>query len=267
MSRTRQSDPVVIRTFAVQHTAPYTIPSHTHSWSQLIYAHAGAITVHTAAGSWVVPPERGVWVPAGMTHSIEMSGNVSMRSLYFAPSLAQGRARKRFPKACSVVNVSPLLRELIVLANGPGGGGALDRGVPTQAHLIAVILDQMSELGEVPLQLTVPRDTHAARAAEILRADPGGPAGARSLDRLARETGASKRTLERRFRAETGMGLGQWRQQLRLLHALRLLAEGQPVTSVALEVGYQSTSAFISMFKKAMGSTPRRYRTTYQSIR
>jgi AraC-like DNA-binding protein len=113
----------------------------------------------------------------------------------------------------------------------------------------------------------VPRDMHAARAAEILRADPGGPGGVRSLDRLARETGASKRTLERRFRAETGMGLGRWRQQLRLLQALRLLAEGQPVTSVALEVGYQSTSAFISMFKKAMGSTPRRYRTTYQSRR
>jgi AraC-like DNA-binding protein len=261
----RQS--VVIRTHAVRHTAPYTIPPHAHTWGQLIYAEAGAITVHTTAGSWVVPPERGVWVPAGMTHSIEMSGHVSMRSLYFAPGLARGVARKRFPRACSVVDVSRLLSELIVHANGASGGGALDRRIPAQAHLIAVILDQISTLDQVPLQLSVPRDTHAARAAEILRADPGGPGGARSLDRLARETGASKRTLERRFRAETGMGLGRWRQQLRLLQALRLLAEGQPVTSVALEVGYQSTSAFISMFKKAMGSTPRRYRTTYQSRR
>jgi AraC-like DNA-binding protein len=154
------------------------------------------------------------------------------------------------------------MRELILHASG---GGGLDRRVPEQAHLIAVILDQISTLDQVPLQLSVPRDAHAARAAEILRADPGGPGGTRSLDRLARETGASKRTLERRFRAETGMGLGRWRQQLRLLQALRLLAEGQPVTSVALEVGYQSTSAFISMFKKAMGSTPFRYRAAHRS--
>jgi AraC-like DNA-binding protein len=250
-----RQDPVVIRTYAVRHTGPYTIPTHTHTWSQLICAHQGVITVHTARGSWVVPPERGVWVPAGMTHSIEMSGQVSMRSLYFAPSLERGLARKRFPKTCSVVEVSPLLRELIAHASG-AGAAALDRNIPVQARLIAVILDQISALAEVPLQLSVPRDASAARAAEILRTDPGDP---RSLDRLARETGASKRTLERRFRTETGMGLGRWRQQLRLLHALRLLAEGQPVTSVALEVGYQSTSAFISMFKKAMGSTPFQY--------
>jgi AraC-like DNA-binding protein len=275
----RQIDPVVIRTLAVRHTAPYTIPPHTHSWSQLIYSHAGAITVHTAAGSWVVPPDRGVWVPAGMTHSMEMSGQVSMRSLYFAPGLSASLVRRGLPKACSVVNISPLMRELILHANGTGGA-ALDRSVPAQARLIAVILDQMSAMAEMPLQLPVPRDARAARAAEILRAEivnhGGVPTGAphtaalhkapdrigpRSLDRLARETGAGKRTLERKFRAETGMGIGRWRQQLRLLHALRLLAEGQPVTSVALEVGYQSTSAFISMFKKAMGSTPFRYRT------
>jgi len=255
-------DPIVIRTLAVRHTAPYTIPPHSHTWSQLIYSHTGAITVHTTVGSWVVPPERGVWVPAGMTHSIEMSGEVSMRSLYFAPGLLAGVARRRLPKACSVVSVPPLLRELILHANGPSGGGALDRTVTAHAHLIAVILDQIHALGEVPLQLSVPRDIRAARAAEILRSDLGGLSGTRSLDRLARETGASKRTLERRFRAETGMALGRWRQRLRLLQALRLLAEGQPVTSVALEVGYQSTSAFISMFKKAMGATPFRYRAS-----
>lgn len=216
----------------------------------MIYAHAGAITVRTAAGSWVVPPGRGVWVPAGMTHSIEMSGQVSLRSLYFAP----GFARRVLRNPCSVVSISPLLRELILHVST---GAALDRSVPEHAHLIAVILDQIATLGAVPLQLSVPRDARAAKAAEILRGDPGET---RSLDRLARETGASKRTLERRFRTETGMGPGRWRQQFRLLHALRLLAEGQSVTSVALGVGYQSTSAFISMFKKATGATPFRYR-------
>src|SRR5580692_10974597 len=99
----RQPESVVIRTFAAGHSAPYTIPNHTHTWSQLIYASAGVITVHTSQGSWVVPPERGVWVPAGVTHAIEMSGLVSIRTLYFAP----GFGRRRLPGTCSVVNVSP----------------------------------------------------------------------------------------------------------------------------------------------------------------
>jgi AraC-like DNA-binding protein len=250
MPQKRQMDSIVIRTHLMRHSAPNSIPTHTHTWSQLIYAHSGVITVHTGAGSWVVPPGRGVWVPAGMTHSIEMSGEVSMRSLYFAPRFA----RKRLPKSCSVVDISPLMRELILHV---ATNAALDRSIPEHAHLIAVILDQLATLAEVPLQLSVPRDPSAAKAAEILRQDL---AETRSLDRLARETGASKRTLERRFRSETGMGPGRWRQQLRLMHALRLLAEGQSVTTVALEVGYQSTSAFISMFKRAMGATPFRYR-------
>jgi AraC-like DNA-binding protein len=249
MPRKRQSDPVVLRTYACGHSSGFTISPHTHDWSQLIYASAGVMTVHTASGSWVVPPERGVWVPGGVTHSIDMSGHVSIRTLYIAP----GFARRHLPKACSVINVSPLMRELILHAISIG---ALDRSIPAQERLIGVIVDQIRAMPEVPLELAMPRDRRALRAAELLRANPG-PS---SLDRVARAAGASKRTLERRFRAETGMGLGRWRQQVRLLHALRLLAQGEPVTSVALEAGYQSTSAFISMFKRVLGTTPFRYR-------
>jgi AraC-like DNA-binding protein len=210
------------------------------------------MTVRTEQGAWVVPPERGVWVPAGVRHSIQMSGSVSIRTLYFAP----GFARRRLPKACTVVNVSALMRELILHATRIG---ALDRRVAAHLRLIGVMLDQIQTWSEAPLDLAMPRDPRALRAAEILRAEPGGTG---SLDRVARAAGASKRTLERRFRAETGMGLGRWRQQLRLLHALRLLGEGEPVTTVALEAGYRSASAFISMFKKTLGATPFRYRCT-----
>jgi AraC-like DNA-binding protein len=121
-----------------------------------------------------------------------------------------------------------------------------------------VIVDQIETLPEIPLELTMPRDARACRVAEMLR---GSPECGDSLERLASRAGASKRTIERRFREEAGMGLGQWRKQVRLLHALRLLAAGEPVTSVALESGYQSTSAFIAMFKKALGTTPFRYRS------
>ena len=76
---------------------------------------------------------------------------------------------------------------------------------------------------------------------------------------MAKQVAASPRTLERLFQKETGMTFGRWRQQLRLLHALRLLAAGRPVSAIALEVGYDSPSAFIAMFKRTLGTTPYRY--------
>ena len=108
----------------------------------------------------------------------------------------------------------------------------------------------------MPLQLPSPRDVRARRVADALRRDP---ADARTLEALSGSAGASKRTLERVFAAETGMTFGTWRQQLRLLHATRLLAAGEKVTVAATEAGYESTSAFIAMFRRAMGTTPSRY--------
>lgn len=206
------------------------------------------MSVHTATGSWVVPTQRAVWVPAGVNHKIEMSGAVSLRTLYFAPKLSTS-----LPVDCLVVNVAPLLRELILQTVKLG---MLDRNVPQQERLIGVILDQLQTLPIAPLQIKMPRDRRALFVAERLRSAPGLTD---SLEQLARQAGATKRTLERLFLAETALTFGQWRQQLRLLHALPLLAAGEAVTNVALAVGYESTSAFITMFKRAFGVTPRRY--------
>jgi len=102
----------------------------------------------------------------------------------------------------------------------------------------------------------MPRDPRALRVAVGVQADPG-PATATAA--LARAAGASRRTMERLFRNETGMSFGRWRQQARLLQAMRLLARGDGVISTALEVGYQSPSAFIAAFSAALGITPGRY--------
>jgi AraC-like DNA-binding protein len=251
MSISRHRDPALVRTLACSYPGGFTLEPHRHEWSQLIYASSGVMTVRAAGASWVVPPERGVWVPAGVTHSIEMSGQVKMRSLYFAP----GFARRRLPRVCNVVHVTPLMRELILHACAVG---PLLRESPAHVRLSRVLADQIETLPEMPLELAMPRDPRACRVAEWLR---GHPHSYLSLERVAAQAGASKRTIERCFREEAGMALGRWRQQSRLLHALRLLAAGEPVTSVALDSGYQSTSAFIAMFKKALGTTPLRYRT------
>jgi AraC-like DNA-binding protein len=62
------------------------------------------------------------------------------------------------------------------------------------------------------------------------------------------------------------MSFGKWRQRMRILHSLRLLALGEAVTAVAMEVGYQSPSAFISMFKNELGTTPGSYFQPQQGV-
>lgn len=247
-------DSLDIRSHAIGTSAAFTIPKHSHDWHQLIYASSGVMTVNTATGSWVVPSRRAVWVPAGIEHEVEMSASVSMRTLYLRAGLSAV-----LPNDCCVVNVSPLFRELILRAIEIG---MLNRNIPLHKHLIDVILDQFHALPTVPLKLPMPVDTRALRVAEMFRDNP---AEARPLDQLARKIGASKRTIERLFQTETEMTFGRWRQQLRMLHALRLLAAGESVTFAALEVGYDSTSAFISAFKNAVGTTPGRYYAASQA--
>jgi AraC-like DNA-binding protein len=242
-----------IRSLASGYSAGFLIDTHQHTWHQLVYATRGVMMVNTANSSWVVPSHRAVWVPAGVKHEIEMVGEVSLRTLYIKTTLSAS-----LPNQTCVVNVSPLLRELILHTIKMG---MLDRKVPAHKRLTEVILDQLQTLRTVPLKLPMPSDKRALRVVEIVRADP---AAAGSLEQIAREIGASKRTIERLFQSETKMTFGKWRQQLRMLRALKLLAAGESVTTVALEVGYDSTSAFISAFKISVGTTPGRYHAQQQ---
>jgi AraC-like DNA-binding protein/mannose-6-phosphate isomerase-like protein (cupin superfamily) len=223
----------------------HVIPLHFHDRDQIVYASHGVMTIRTESGIWVVPPQRAVWIPAGITHTIRMSGIVAMRTLYLKPQLA-----KKLPRECCVANVSPLLRELILQACGLG---TLRKQSRSAEYLIGVILDQLNMLEKVPLQLPDLSDPRARRAAAVFASNPSDT---RTLAQVCKSSGASKRTIERLFLEEVGMTFGKWRQQLRLMHALRLLAEGAKVTHAALEAGYSTPSAFISMFRRSLGTTP-----------
>ena len=218
----------------------------------LIYATRGVITVRTDQGAWVVPPHRAMWIPAGFLHRVEMSGVVALRALYIRALLR----RKLFAPECSVVNVTPLLRELIVRTVRLG---ALDAKVPEQRRLIGVIFDELKVLIAVPLQLPSPQDRRAAQFAAMAGADPGMNV---AVQKMLRQCGTSRRTMERLFRAETGMSLGQWMRRQKLLCALQRLASGELVNTVALELGYSSASAFIAMFRRELGQTPKSYWVT-----
>lgn len=227
------------------------IPPHHHPTAQLIHASSGVITVETDDGLWVVPPARAVWVPAGVTHSIAMSGRVELRSLYFADTAAPIRSPR-----CCVVQISPLLHSAVLRV--------IDFAQPypedgAEARVVAVVLDEIRAADVAPLDLPIPSDPRARRVALAFREDP---ADRRSRKEWAHVAGTSERTLERLFHAQVGTTFGRWQQQARLLCALQILAAGESVTCAALEVGFRTPSAFITMFRRAMGTTPARYFAT-----
>jgi AraC-like DNA-binding protein/quercetin dioxygenase-like cupin family protein len=237
-----------IVTLTYDYPAGHVVPLHFHDRDQLVYATCGVMTVHTSNGSWVVPTHRAVWIPEAVPHTISMSGTVAMRTLYLKPGLAAS-----LPRDCCVVNVPPLLKELILHACT---FGALRKNVRRHRPLMDMIVDQLRDIQMVPLQLPNLSDMRARRVATALLADPGGD---QSLARICKTSGASRRTVERIFQDETGTTIGKWRQQLRLMHAMRLLGEGAKVTYAALDAGYSTPSAFIAAFRKALGTTPTAY--------
>jgi len=240
---------LIVRTVATNLTSGHVIESHTHQWSQLLCAYTGAMTVFGGRSSWIIPPGKAVFIPAGGNHSIRMWGNVAARSLYFPTSL---EAAALTYEECRVLSVTPLLRELILRVIELG---ALDRRIPGHQSLLSVLLDEMNTLPVTPLALPMPADT---RAMAVVRHVLARPSCTETIDQLSHCYGASRRTLERLFRRETGLSFGLWRQKARMLDSIRILAEGKTVTEAALDTGYASVSAFIAAFRKTFGYTPGR---------
>ena len=253
MSPTRQAvrdvDGFPVRGLAVTYRDGHRLARHTHPWAQLVYAASGVMRVATPQATWLTPPTRAIWVPGGVPHEIEMRGVVAMRTLYLAPDPGQARL-----DACRAIEVAPLLRELILHIVRLG---MLDGDEPAHGRLEALLIDLLAEAQTAPLELPLPADPRARAFADRLLAEPGSAA---SLADLARGSGASLRTLQRLFLAETGLALDAWRGRARMQQALASLGAGAPVTAAALDAGYQSVSAFIAAFKRTFGETPSRYR-------
>ncbi len=229
--------------------AGFQILPHRHERAQLIHATAGTMRVATDDGVWVVPPQRALWMPGGIDHAIVMLSATTMRTLYVREDVATF-----MPGTCHVMSVSPLLRELIVRAtelpvqydeSGPAG------------HVVALIISELRGLQSLPLQLPMPRDDRLRALCETLLASP---ADQRPLEVWAEAINTSARTLARHFQSETGLSFGAWRQQARVLDAMGRLGGGEPVTQVALDLGYESVSAFSAMFHRATGTTPSQFR-------
>ncbi|WP_044558652.1 helix-turn-helix domain-containing protein [Azospirillum sp. B4] len=249
-------DPV----FAVGNDYPQglVLPPHQHSRCQLLYGIRGVMTVATAQGSWMVPPERAVWIPAGVVHEVEVvAGPGAMRSLFITPAVlpAARQAGALDPRAgqCQVVGISPLVHALLVEA------AELPAEVPAESRgslIMALLLHELPSLPVLPLSMPLPTDTRLAARCRAFVVDPDPHA---TIDGWADGLGMSRRAFTRQFRRETGLSFAAWRQQACLFAALPRLAAGEAVTTVALDLGYDSPAAFTSMFKRLLGVPPSRY--------
>jgi AraC-like DNA-binding protein len=238
----------LLRSLGQSFSNGHVLAPHTHPWGQLIYAVRGTMQVLADNTLWLVPPTRALWAPAGTSHAIEMRGAVAMRTIYVPADRAAP-----LPSRSHAINISPLLRELILHIVELR---LLKDEQSDHLHLADLFLDLVAAAPGLPLFVPMPSDPRAATVARLLQADP---ARGDDMASLARAAGASVRTLQRLFREETGMRFVEWRQRLRLLQAITLLEQGMTVTAAGAAAGYASTSAFIAAFREQTGETPSRY--------
>lgn len=222
---------------------------HAHDWYQLMYASEGVLTAKTEQQALVVPPQRAFWIPPGVSHCAYALKGAQFKSLYFRPDKP-----RCLGTVGRVLAVTPLIRELILAVVARCAAQA--DWTPQDEQLAEVLLHQMSIQPNAPFTLVMPRDERLASLVHTLQNNPGDET---SMAAWADRLGLSSRTLARCFIRETGLGFREWRQKLRLLHAITLLDRGISVTEVALEIGYQSPSAFINSFRQAFGATPTAY--------
>jgi AraC-like DNA-binding protein len=232
-----------------EYPAAFELDWHEHRRGQLLYAGRGVVVVSTPHGTWVAPPERAVWTPAGCPHAVKMVGPVSTRSVMIEAG-SDGSLGERN----KVIQVSPLLRNLLYAAcdiepeydvNGRDG------------KLMALLLAELAMAPTVPLAVPFPETASLARRCQAFLERP---APHDTIDQWSAELGIGRRAFTRLFRKETGMSFGAWRQQACIVVALPRLARGEPVTTIAFDLGYESAAAFTTMFKRRVGVAPSHYR-------
>ncbi|MCO1373409.1 helix-turn-helix transcriptional regulator [Burkholderia multivorans] len=238
--------PFVAAAVLTQRDARTTAP-HAHARGQLVGALSGLLSIGLDDQDWVVPAIHAIWIPPHCRHGLQSFGPFSGWSVFVAE--ARCGALPSEPRA---IRTTPLLREAVRRA-ASWDGSALDAA---QTRIAEVIVDEIAAADAQSLGLVRPRDPRLVRITDALAADL---ADNRRLEDWARWAGLGARTLSRRFVAETGLTFAQWRQQARLMRALEKVADGVPVTTIALDLGYENVSAFIDMFRRALGTTPGKY--------
>ncbi len=226
------------------------VPMHQHVRGQLLTTLRGTVSCETADGLWPIPPSTALWIPGGQSHRSIVSSGAEIAIVYFAERSVQ------LPAAACFLVLTPLVRELMLHLARLGK----DYATETRHSRIANVL--IEELGEAVVDrlfIATPTDPRLRRIADMMLEEPGDR---RTLAEWAEIAGMSGRSLRRRVERETGVTFGRWRQQFQLAIALRDLRSGIPIKTISEKLGYESISAFATMFKKYMGRPPGKYVST-----
>jgi AraC-like DNA-binding protein/quercetin dioxygenase-like cupin family protein len=238
--------PVFVRAF--EYPRGYAGHPHRHRLAQVVYPIRGAVSVETTAGTWVVGALTAVAIPPWQMHRVSAHGNASLRSVFVDPD-----AHPDLMTELVAVRVSELLHELIREAGRHYTDFDGDDAVV--ASVVALIVRLLPVMPTCDASVWVPRidDPLLQPIAAAFDRDPADATGA---EEWARRLGLSTRHLARLFKQDTGLTFSTWRALNHVRHSLELLVAGLPVTRVAMDLGYSSTSAFIEMFKRHTGRTP-----------
>ncbi len=236
--------------FEDEYPSGYVDPAHSHQRAQLLYSCAGVTTVVTDTSTYAVPPQRALWLPAGMTHEVSCRGHVSPRTLYIDPEVAGEKSAE-----CRLIEVSDFLKALILEVVTFDNR---QRITPREEKIIDLLLAEIDMMPTALYQVRMPWDKRLARACRSIIEDPSTQS---DLDELAKIACMSRRAFTRLFKHETGMSFAVWRQQMRLIEALSLISAGRSVTMAAYDVGYNSPSAFTAAFHRTFGVSPSYYQT------
>jgi AraC-like DNA-binding protein/quercetin dioxygenase-like cupin family protein len=222
---------------------------HRHREAQLVYAISGTMQVTTPQGVWLVPPDRAVWVPAQLTHAIDMLADSEMRTLYFDLDWLTREGHHRRLRQEFVVHVSPLLQQAILaLFDG-------DHHPARAGLLVRLVMLELRQAGDSTSFIPLPQEPRCRRAAQMVLA---APAAANDIDTLAGRVGTSARTLSRRFAAETKLSFKAWCQRARIAAAIEQLTSGRhgSIKQLASALGYASVPAFSHAFRQVTGQSP-----------
>lgn len=254
-----------LRVRARQLVAASRIEPHRHAWAQLAYSATGVLRVTAVDHTYIVPPSRAVWIPPGIEHVVTVVEDADLRTLYLhlpagqcgplplgiAGAQDSGAAWSR----CRVLEVSPLLRELIDQL-GLAEDSRAEHASAREHCLASLIQDEMSRARPLPLGVGLPADKRLRTLCEAVLDEPTRHA---TLQGWAAEAGASVRTVARLFRQELGTTFAEWRQQVLLAKALSMAARKRPMAHIASELGYASASAFTAMVRRSVGVPPSRF--------
>ena len=221
---------------------------HRHREAQLVYIVRGEVTCEAAGAWWIVPPNSALWVPSDVEHLIRARAPLEGYNVFLEPEAA-----RHLPPQCCAVSVTPLFREIVLrLATRP----SFHEPNGPDDHLVAVLLDEFAHVSIDKHRLPMPTDPRLQRLVALMTSRPADGA---KMKTWARRIGVAERTLNRLLVQETGLSFGRWRQQLHVILAIQSLSRGASVKSVSSDLGYESPSSFVTMFRKALGTSPARW--------